>query len=262
MKQDARNQTQEPVQDGTDRGGRPEEPASLPKRIMGRLLRKTGYTLARTVPRTKLVCQHIPGWFSIEEAEALHLLAAVSSARRILEIGHFLGRSTSAICEAIRDSAASVEFNSYDLGFTNADDFKKHYRHIHDTTTTRVPREFEELVFSQNLTTTEVARRHLARFDLARFVNLISGDFTVMDQTRYGLIFCDALHDRGEIEVNLPHVIRASDDDCIWAFHDMNPSNVLHVSKQVDARLVRVIDTLGIFRFRRSRLGQDDTRPT
>lgn len=152
---------------------------SLPSRVIGRLLRKMGYSLTRVVPQTKLVCQHIPGWFSIHEAEALYLLAASTSSRRILEIGHFLGRSTSTICEAIRDADRRVEFNSYDLGFTNAEEFSAHYKRIHDTTSTRVPPEYERLVFAQNKTTTEIAKQHLGRFDLDGFVNLISGDFSV-----------------------------------------------------------------------------------
>jgi predicted O-methyltransferase YrrM len=225
------------------------------KRIVGRLLKKTGYTLTRVEPQTNLVCQHIPGWFSIHEAEALYLLAATSSARRMLEIGHFLGRSTSVVCEAIRNTGRAVEFNSYDLGFTNAAEFVAHYKRVHDTTSTEVPPEYERLVFSQGTTTTEIAKQHLGRFGLGEFVNLISGDFTALDRTRYGFIFCDALHDQGEIAVNLQHVISASDDDCIWAFHDMDSANLPHVLSRTDARLIRVTDTLGIFRFRRSSPG-------
>lgn len=221
------------------------------KRAVGWLLRKAGYSLTRIVPRTKLVCQHIPGWFSIPEAEALYELASLSFSQRFLEVGHFLGRSTSVICEAIRDTDAIVEFNSYDLGFSSAEEFVNHYKRVHATTATCVPLELEKLVFSRNRTTTEIARQNLERFDLGRHVNLISGDFTVTDQSQYGLILCDALHDHKEIEINLPHVVNASADECVWAFHDMTAANVATVMNLVDARHVRTIDTLGIFRFRR-----------
>jgi hypothetical protein len=179
------------------------------------------------------------------------MLTATTSATRIMEVGHYLGRSTSAICEGIRDSGRAVEFNSYDLGFTSADEFVAHYKRLHDTASFQVPREYDQLVISQKKTTTEIAKTHLARFDLDKFVNLISGDFTVLDGTQYGFIFCDALHDHGEIALNLPHVVRASSNDCVWAFHDMTPSNVADVLAMSPARLFRVVDTLGIFRFQR-----------
>jgi predicted O-methyltransferase YrrM len=221
------------------------------KQFIGRSIRKMGYTIEKVTPRTKLVCTNIPGWFSIEEAEALYLLAATTSAPRILEIGHFLGRSTSAICEGIRDAGNTVDFNSYDLGFTSPEEFIAHFDKVHDTVSSQVPKELEELVFSKRKTTSEIAKMNLKRFNLDKFVTLISGDFTKIDTTQYGFIFCDALHDHGEIALNLPHVLAASSDDCLWAFHDMNPSNVADVLRMSPARLISVVDTLGIFRLRK-----------
>ncbi len=251
MSSEGTDQAAVSMPDKVDEPGLVSTPPSVAKRLIGRLLRKTGYSLTRIVPRTELVCQHIPGWFSIVEAEALYMLAATTSADRILEIGHFLGRSTSAICEGIRDASSVVEFNSYDLGFANAQEFVAHYERVQVTSSSRVPPEYEQMVFAQGKTTTEIAKKHLSRFGLDRYVNLINGDFSILDQTRYRFIFCDAVHDRGEISFNLPHVIAASDDDCVWAFHDMTPPNVSTVLQQAPARLIRVVDTLGIFRFRR-----------
>jgi predicted O-methyltransferase YrrM len=217
-----------------------------------------GYTLSRNKPPTKLVFRNIPGWFSDAEAEALYTLAATAPVRRILEVGHFLGRSTSAICEGIRDAGSVIEFNSYDLGLASAEEFVAHYRRVFDTCSSQPSRESEELVFSQEKTTSEIAKMHLRRFDLDRFVNLITGDFTVLDRTQYGLIFCDATHDRGEIALNLPHLVRVSSDDCVWALHDMNPGNVADVFGASPARLIRVVDTLGIFRFQRQTPGSQN----
>jgi predicted O-methyltransferase YrrM len=231
------------------------QPPSAIKKLVGRALKTMGYTLSRSTPQTRLVCTNLPGWFSVEEAEALYTLAATTPASRILEIGHFLGRSTSAICEAIRDSGGVTEFNSYDLGFRSADEFIAHYERVHATVTTQVPKECEELVYSQKKTTTEIAKVNLTRYGLDKYVNLISGDFTALDSTQYGLIFCDAVHDRSEIVLNLPYVMAASTDDCVWAFHDMFPENVEAVLAMSPARLIRVVDTLGIFRFQRPAQG-------
>jgi hypothetical protein len=122
---------------------------------------------------------------------------------------------------------------------------------VYNTTAFPVPPEYEELVFRQHLTTTEIARRHLARFDLDRYANLVSGDFSSLDHTHNGFIFCDALHDPTEIALNLPSIISVSDADCVWAFHDMTQDNVSVVLQLASARLIRVVGTLGVFRFRR-----------
>jgi predicted O-methyltransferase YrrM len=212
-------------------------------------MRTAGYTISRIEPQTKLVCPNIPGWFSVVEAEALYLLAATTTARRMLEVGHYLGRSTSAICEGIRDAGSTPEFNSFDLGFANADEFIAHYKKVHNHCSAAVPLEYERMVFAQNKSTTEIAKAHLSRFHLDGFVNLISGDFTVLSRGQYGFIFCDAMHDKEEIAVNLPHVIAASTDDCVWAIHDMSAANIAEVLRGSSARLIRVVDTLGIFRF-------------
>jgi hypothetical protein len=214
-------------------------------------MRKVGYTISRVDPRTKLVCTNIPGWFSVMEAEALYMLAATTRADRILEVGHFLGRSTSAICEGLRDSGRTAEFNSFDLGFASPDEFVAHYKKIHTQSPTKVPAEYDRLVFAQKKTTTEIAKAHLSRFGLDGYVNLVSGDFTLLSRGQYQFIFCDAMHDIGEITLNLPHVIAASADDCVWAFHDMGTENNNEVLRGSSARLIRVVDTLGIFRFQR-----------
>lgn len=224
------------------------------KQAVGRIIRSAGYSVTRIEAdetKTGLVFQQIPGWFTAKEAEALYLLAATSTASRFLEIGHFLGRSTSVFCEAIRDTGHAVEFNSYDLGFTNSEEFIAHYKNVHDTISTAPPEEYERLVFSEGATTTQVAGRNLERFGLRRYVNLISGDFTQLEKGRYGFIFCDAVHDHGEINLMVPHVMAASEDDCIWALHDMTPENIEYVQRIVDAPLIRTADSLGIFRFKR-----------
>ena len=225
--------------------------AARSRRLISMPLRSAGYVITRLNPQTKLVCPNIPGWFSVEEAEALYMLAATTTAFRMLEVGHFLGRSTSAICEGIRAAGRTVEFNSFDLGFKTPDDFIAHYKKVHNWISTAVPPEFERLVFAQKKTTTEIAKAHLSRFNLEGFVNLISGDFTILSRGQYGFVFCDAMHDQGEIALNLPHVIAASTDDCLWAFHDMIPENLDDVLHRSSARLIRIVDTLGIFRFQR-----------
>lgn len=222
------------------------------KQAIHRFLARRGYRLSRLESGTHLVSDQIPGWISTDEAETLYLLAATTLGTRILEIGHFLGCSTSALCEGIRDSGAVIDFASYDLGFRNTDDFVAHYVGLYNGQTFSIPPEYEELVFRRQLTTTDVARENLARFGLDRYVRLISGDFAALDRTRYGLIFCDALHNPCEIARNLPGLIAVSEDTCVWALHDMNDENVAAVLRSAPTRLIRTVGALGIFAFRRS----------
>jgi predicted O-methyltransferase YrrM len=221
------------------------------KDAVGKSIRRASYEIRRTERPTKLVFGGIPGWFTTDEAEALYLLAATARGR-ILEVGHFLGRSTSAICEGIRDAGRPAEFNSYDLGFRSAEEFAEHYRTLYDRPEFAVPSEYTEMVYARGMTTSEVAREHLTRFGLAGYVNLVTGDFSALDHTRYDLIFCDAVHDPVEVLANVPAVARCSEDGCVWAFHDMTRVNLAAVAEVAPtARLLTLADTLGVFRFTR-----------
>lgn len=198
--------------------------------------------------RKHLKAFQIEGFFSEEDCYQLYQLALVTEGP-ILEIGHFLGRSTACICEALQDSGVQREFISYDLGFKTQEEFKSFYDQVHrrDTTT---PREYIELVYNQNKTSTEVARINLDRLGLGRYVDLVSGDFTVLDKRQYNFIFCDAMHDGYEVDRNLPHVIARSRPRCVWAFHDMNRENIQRVLDRSNAIYVDCVESFGIFIFR------------
>src|SRR5690349_4816245 len=115
------------------------------KRLISRAARMAGFEIRRAItPQSKLVFGSIPGWFTMDEAEALYLIAATTTSKRILEIGHFLGRSTSAICEGVRDSGRAVDFKSYDIGFKDRESFLAHYETLGPV---NVPPELEEMVF-------------------------------------------------------------------------------------------------------------------
>src|SRR6185436_18378091 len=115
----------------------------------------------------------IPGWFSPEECHALYVLTALSEGS-ILEIGHFLGRSTACICEALADTGKSRPFRSYDLGFRSVQDFKAFYDHVHKKDV-KAPALFRS-VYERNTTSTALATEHLTAAGLDRYVTLISGN--------------------------------------------------------------------------------------
>lgn len=189
-----------------------------------------------------------PTWFSRRECRRLYLTTAMSSGP-ILEIGHFLGRSTACICEAIRDLRRPRPFRSYDLGFRSSAQFKEYYDRLHKTDV-EVPPQYQEIVFSKNTTTTEVAANNLRQLGLESFVTLISGDAFKLDHDKYDMIFCDATHEPHEIDATLPHLVARSNHGCIWALHDMNQVNIERVLALANVEFCELTGSLGTFVYR------------
>lgn len=163
----------------------------------------------------------------------------------ILEIGHFLGRSTACICEALKDSKNERIFNSYDLGFISPDEFKNFYDNLHQRDTP-VPPLYLQL-YSSKMKSTDVARSNLNNVGLDNYVNLVSGDFIELDHEHYDFIFCDAMHEPHEIEHNLPEIIKRSSRHCVWAFHDMTDGNIDLILRLSNSRFVEKAHSLGVF---------------
>jgi len=186
----------------------------------------------------------IPGWMNGDERRELYALA-MSASGPILEIGHFLGRSTACICAGIRDSGRTNVFRSYDLRFRTDEEFRAFYDNIHKRETP-VP-ELHRQVFRNGRVSTDIARENLERRGLAGFVELVSGNFIDLDKDQYALIFCDAVHEPNEIRHNLPHIMDRSMRPAIWAFHDMDTGNMALVVELSGARQVVQVGSLGVF---------------
>jgi predicted O-methyltransferase YrrM len=190
----------------------------------------------------------ITGWF--QECEALHLFTAVQLVRpaRILEIGTFYGRSSATICSAIAATGHRTEFISSDLDFRSEAEFRRLFGAIHCVAEVRPPAECNE-AFSRGLSTLEYARLQLDRYSLMPFVQLIAGDFRRIPGM-FDMIFADVLHDKGEIEANLPGILGKLEDDGILAVHDItdeNRSTIQGVS--CNLRFISQSAHLGLFRF-------------
>jgi hypothetical protein len=221
---------------------------NLAKQALRRLVgHKPAIAKTDPLPHKALLAESITGWFSRRECRRLYLTTMMTRGP-ILEIGHFLGRSTACICEAIRDVRRPRVFRSYDLGFRSSADFKEYYDRIHKTDVP-VPEQYEEIVFSKDTTTTEVAGQNLRRLGLASHVELISGNAFEMDHDKYDLIFSDAAHEEHEIVANMPHVVARSNHGCIWALHDMNEANIELVTSLANVEFCELTGSLGIFVF-------------
>jgi hypothetical protein len=194
----------------------------------------------------QLKAEGILGWFTIPECEKLYRLVMITDGS-ILEVGHFLGRSTACICEAIQESQKERVFNSYDLGFTSREEFKSFYDNVHNRDVEVPP--LAEQIYAQETTSTELATRNLRDAGLEKYVRLVSGNFIALDHNLYDLIFCDAMHEPSEIELNLPHIVGHSSQYCLWAFHDMSDRNIDLVLKLSNSRFIERVHSLGVFLF-------------
>ena len=79
-------------------------------------------------------------------------------------------------------------------------------------------------------------------------MQLHAGDFTKIQDQKYSFIFCDAMHDTAEIDMNLDHLLRLSTDDCIWAIHDVYPCYTDYLQSKIqNIKSIDVADSLAVF---------------
>lgn len=190
----------------------------------------------------------ITGWFQECEALLLYTTVRLACPARILEIGTFYGRSTATICSAILANRRPVEFISCDLDFRSESEFRRLFGSIHQSADLRPPRECNE-AFTRGLSTLEYARLQLDRYRLLPFVQLRAGDFRQISGT-FDLIFADVLHDKPEIEANLPGILDKLEGNGILAVHDLTDDNrhaILRISRHL--RFISQSAYLGLFRF-------------
>jgi len=156
----------------------------------------------------------------------------------ILEIGSWVGLSTTAIARGIKDSGVNEAFDTIDLnptiewfrpcadgaigfylpnqsesfGNCSQDEFKKSIAPI-----VSIPGGPVTLL-----------RKHLTRCGLDNLVSIHVGDFRNLPPRRYRFVFCDALHDQNEITHNAAELDRFLAPGSVLACHDIgrNPEYI------------------------------------
>lgn len=188
--------------------------------------------------------ENIHGWFTDNEAIGLYeTVSLLKDNDRVLEIGFLFGRSTSVICDAI--SSKKINFDSYDIGFKNEEDFHNFYDNIHGRIS--VPDLLTDVSFKTKIPIIDLARNNLKKFDLLKFVNLKCENFHTIVDKKYNLIFCDALHDQNEIRINLPKILELSEKNTVFCFHDMSFTNIEQIKSIGNLIHLKNYDNLGIF---------------
>ncbi|MBZ4021119.1 hypothetical protein CKO11_01405 [Rhodobacter sp. TJ_12] len=164
------------------------------------------------------------GWMSAKDLTVLHN-AARRTAGPVLEIGPWLGRSSSAIATGLRarideDGHEPVAYDMIDFGITSAEEWVARFneRFRLDKDQGRVA----EAVYHPGGTIAVLIKNLKANGLLPYVTNVIRGDFLECPLARsYGMIFCDATHDDAEIHRHLPKIAELAAPGALLVFDDI-----------------------------------------
>jgi hypothetical protein len=174
--------------------------------------------------------QSIPGWLSARERQMLYALARWLPGD-VVEIGSWCGLSTTAIARGVQESRDGTRrFQTYDLALSEAS-FRKTRSGIHmfmpgesqplGTCSEEVyKREILPILRAPGSNNGEL-RRHITRLGLSDVVTINVGDFKKFPLRPTQFVFCDALHDHAEIEINAKHLRALLNCGSILACHDV-----------------------------------------
>lgn len=142
----------------------------------------------------------------------------------VLEVGPWLGRSTTALAEGLRqretEGHAPIKYDTIDFGITSADEWVK--RFDEPFRVTKDKGRVAEAVYHPG-GTIAVLIQNLKSNELLEYVtNVIRGDFLDSPISRqYALIFCDATHDDKEIHRHLPKLAELAAPGSVLIFDDV-----------------------------------------
>lgn len=177
----------------------------------------------------------IGGWLTLSERRVLHALAYWLDGP-FLEIGSWLGLSTSCIASGIRRSGIPKRFISNDLNPTVAN-----FRPTDGGIGLFIPSDSDINLgdcpvgeYEQNIRpflerpggVMGCLKENLERNDLLRFVEIIVGPFAdAVPSLEYRFVFCDCLHNPVEIYRNVPSIATLVSSGGIFACHDTTDEN-------------------------------------
>ena len=163
------------------------------------------------------------GWMSAFDLQVLYNLA-IACASPFLEVGPWIGRSTSAICAGIRDSAAPDKtFDVLDFGICGVEEWKERFGYVPDFD---LPDHKKGRV-GETITapggTIAVLIENLRLNGLLQFTTSITrGDWiTCPHDRKYRFVFIDAVHNQQEADRHLPKLRQMLADDALVVIDDV-----------------------------------------
>lgn len=199
----------------------------------------------------------IAGWLKPDERRALYALARWLPGP-FLEIGPWVGLSTSIIAYAIRDSAVHKQFITSELNPKI-----QNYRPYNGGIGFFVPPEstvphgvcsidtFDRLI--KPVVTGEggvIGRleKNLAAKGLDVFVKIVEGDFTQVPDIGYKFVFSDTMHDPPEVKRNALRLKSFIREGTILACHDIDAQNEEELRRWISFSEIIQVDSLFIGR--------------
>ena len=163
------------------------------------------------------------GWMSPNDLSLLYNVAFQATGH-VLEVGPWLGRSTTALAMGLRDrekmGEESVSFDTIDFGITSAEEWKEKFGE--KLNLGKQNGRVADAVYHPG-GTLAVLIQNIKNNRLLPFVsNFIRGDFIDCPiSRRYNAIFCDTTHDDAEIERTLPALAKLAGPGCTFVFDDV-----------------------------------------
>ncbi|MEP6017158.1 MAG: class I SAM-dependent methyltransferase [Paracoccaceae bacterium] len=163
------------------------------------------------------------GWMSPDDLQLLYN-AAFQTTGSVLEVGPWLGRSTTALALGLRDrqkmGAAPVSFDTVDFGITSAQEWKQKFGEELDIEKQKGL--VAEAVYHPGGTVAVLIQNMKSNRLLPYVSNFIRGDFIDCPiRRKYKLIFCDTTHDDNEIKRTLPKLSKMAGAGCVFVFDDV-----------------------------------------
>jgi hypothetical protein len=177
----------------------------------------------------------VDGWLSLYEAAALYILGRTSTGP-VLEVGAWLGRSTICLARGMIDAGTTAEFMTCELAPTPAN--------FRETTPGMIgffyPADSGESMGDCPVAEYENGIKpimtrpggilgqlegNLEQAGVRPRVTIRVGDFRTLPTRQFATIFCDAMHNIGEIDRNASDLKRLLAPGGILACHDTSPEN-------------------------------------
>jgi len=142
----------------------------------------------------------VPGWINDAEKVYPEMVNEAQDGDHFVEIGTFLGQSTSWMCQLIKDSGKDIKFDSIDLFWTIEHAVKNYEDTGH-------PKEFKQyltdLTKEFNLSTIDIIKHPLRVLGIEEYVNLITCDeqyaHGIYEDNSIKFLWIDGDHEKGVV---------------------------------------------------------------
>lgn len=163
------------------------------------------------------------GWMSAQDLRILYNAARRANGH-VLEVGPWLGRSTTALACGLRDRAAEgadpVYFDCIDFGITSMEEWQSRFNERLNPAKDKG--RAIAAVYHPGGTLAVLIKNLMGNGLLDQMTNIIRGDFVTCPLNRkYGLIFCDAAHGEEETRRHMPDIARLAGPAATLVFDDV-----------------------------------------